>query len=408
MPRDNLSRNALIVWTAVGVVALTWVALIIADSVRVIWMPVALGAGIMFVLEPVVKVFQRVGMPRSWAVILSFAALLALVVAGIALVFPTLRDQSGELVTDLPNIYESFLEWLRDVGNRIGVDMDAILTDDFVSDWLKDPSNQETITNFLLGIGAGAGRFIRGVTDFILVVGLTPVLALYILIDLERFKKNSLELTPPRHREEASFIAGQVGTAVGSFVRGQMLVSAIVGVASSIGMWTIDLPFWLLVGILAGILNLIPFAGPIVGGALAAVVALLDGNVTQAIVAVLIFTAIQQVDNHVITPMVQRARVNLSPLVIVLALVIGGSLAGLVGVLIAVPFTAAVRIILGHFWRTRVLGQSWREASEGMIEFTEPPEKIAGIRRRHPDQSRLFDTQEIASLQPEPEEKPDT
>jgi predicted PurR-regulated permease PerM len=187
-----------------------------------------------------------------------------------------------------------------------------------------------------------------------------------------------------------------------------MLVSAIVGVASSIGMWMIDLPFWLLVGILAGILNLIPFAGPIVGGALAAVVALLDGNVTQAIVAVVIFTAIQQVDNHVITPMVQRARVSLSPLVIVLALVIGGSLAGLVGVLIAVPFTAAVRIILGHFWRTRVLGQSWREASEGMIEFTEPPDKIAGIRRRNPDQSRLFDTQEIASLQPEPEEKPDS
>jgi predicted PurR-regulated permease PerM len=404
VPRDRLSRNALIVWIAVGVVALTWVALMIADAVRVIWMPVALGAGIMFVLEPVVKVFERLRLPRFWAVILSFSALLALVVAGVALVLPALRDQSGELVADLPNIYEGFLDWLREMGNRFNVNVDAILTEDFITDWLDDPGNQETVTDFLLGIGAGAGRLIRGVTDFVLVVGLTPVLALYILIDLERFKKNSLELTPPRHREEASFIAGQVGTAVGSFVRGQMLVSAIVGVASSIGMWVIDLPFWLLVGILAGVLNLIPFAGPIVGGALAAIVALLHGNVTQAIVAVVIFTAIQQVDNHVITPMVQRARVSLSPLVIVLALVIGGSLAGLVGVLIAVPFTAAVRIVIGHFWRTRVLGQSWREASEGMIEITEPPERIAGIRRRNPDQTRLFDTQEMTSLQLEPED----
>ena len=404
MPRDNLSRYALIVWIAVGVVVLTWVALMIADSVRVIWMPVALGAGIMFVLEPVVKVFERLRMPRFWAVILAFTALLALVVAGIALVLPTLRDQSGELVADLPDIYEGFLDWLRETGDRFGVDVDAVFTEDFISDWLDDPANQETITNFLLGVGAGAGRLIRGVTDFILVVGLTPVLALYILIDLERFKKNSLELTPHRHREEASFIAGQVGTAVGSFVRGQMLVSAIVGVASSIGMWMIDLPFWLLIGILAGILNLIPFAGPIVGGALAAIVALLDGNVTQAIVAVVIFTAIQQVDNHIITPMVQRARVSLSPVVIVLALVIGGSLAGLVGVLIAVPVTAALRIVVGHFWRTRVLGQSWREASEGMIEFTEPPERIAGIRRRNPDQTRLFDTQEMTSLQVKPDD----
>lgn len=185
---------------------------------------------------------------------------------------------------------------------------------------------------------------------------------------------------------------------MGSFVRGQLLVAVIVGVASSIGMWIIDLPFWLLIGILAGFLNLIPFLGPIVGGALAALVALLNGDPTQAIVAIVIFTAIQQVDNHVITPLIQRARVNLSPLVIILALIVGGSIAGLLGVLVAVPLTAAARIVVGHFWRTRMLGESWREASEHMIEYTDPPERIAGIRRRsNPDQSRLFDTQEMAA-----------
>jgi predicted PurR-regulated permease PerM len=182
---------------------------------------------------------------------------------------------------------------------------------------------------------------------------------------------------------------------MGSFVRGQLLVSVIVGIASSLGMWLIDLPFWLIIGILAGFLNLIPFLGPVVGGALAAMVALLNGDLSQAIWAVLIFVAIQQVDNHVITPLVQRARVNLSPLVIVLALIIGGSVAGLLGVLVAVPMTAAIRIMVGHLWRTRVLGETWGEASRHMIEFTEPPDRIAGIRRRHPDQSRLFDTQEM-------------
>jgi len=99
---------------------------------------------------------------------------------------------------------------------------------------------------------------------------------------------------------------------------------------------------------------------------------------------------------------VQRARVNLSPLVIVLALVIGGSIAGLPGVLVAVPITAAFRIVAGHLWRTRMLGESWREASEHMIEITPPPERIAGIRRRATDQTRLFDTQEITALQDGP------
>jgi predicted PurR-regulated permease PerM len=163
-------------------------------------------------------------------------------------------------------------------------------------------------------------------------------------------------------------------------------------------MWLIDLPFWLLIGIIAGFLNLIPFLGPVVGGALAVLVALLNGNVTQAIWAVVIMVVIQQVDNHVITPLVQRARVNLSPLVIVLALIIGGTVAGLLGVLVAVPMTAAIRIIVGHLWRTRVLGETWGEASQAMIEYTEPPDRIAGIRRRQPNQTRLFDTQELPSL----------
>ena len=129
-----------------------------------------------------------------------------------------------------------------------------------------------------------------------------------------------------------------------------------------------------------------------------------NGDPWQALWAVLIMILVQQIDNHIITPVVQRTRVDLSPLVIVLALVIGGSLAGLLGVLVAVPVTAAIRILIGHLWRTRMLGQSWREASEAMIEVTEPPERFARISRKGPDQSRLFDTQEMAALDDSAEE----
>jgi len=229
-------------------------------------------------------------------------------------------------------------------------------------------------------------------------VGLAPVLAIYLLIDMKRFKRNSLELTPPAYRREVAYVSGEVATAMGSFVRGQLLVALIVGIASSIGMWAIDLPFWLLIGIVAGFLNLIPFLGPVVGGALAALVALLHGDVWQAVWAVAIMILVQQVDNHLITPMIQRARVNLSPLVIVLALIVGAALAGLLGVLVAIPATAAIRIVVGHLWRTRVLGQSWQEATDAMIEVTEPPERLVRISRKGTDQTRLFDTQEMEQL----------
>jgi predicted PurR-regulated permease PerM len=260
---------------------------------------------------------------------------------------------------------------------------------------LADPANQETIQQVVGNFGSLGGRLVRGVAEGLAVLVLAPLLALYMLIDLRRGKALAVELTPPRHREEAVYLAGAVATALGSFVRGQLLVAFIVGVASSIGLWLLGIPFWLIIGILAGILNLIPFAGPVVGGALAAVVALLDGSVGKALLAIVVFTLIQQVDNHVITPLVQRARVQLSPMIIVLALIVGGSLAGLLGVLVAVPLTAAVRIVVGHLWRTRMLGQSWDEASQRMIELTPPPDRIVGIRRRNvAGQQRLFDTAE--------------
>ncbi len=378
-----------------GLVALGWVFLIIGEAIRVIWLPLAFAAGLVFLLEPIVRVFDRLNLPRPVGAVLAFLVLLAIVVAVGALVWPTVQEQGAELIRQLPDIYVSLVDWWREAALALGLNIDEFLSQEAIEAWLRDPANQETIQNLLFGFGAGAGIVLRGVAETIAVIGLAPVLAIYLLIDLERFKRSSLELTPPRHRNEVAYVSGEVSTALGSFVRGQLMVAFIVGVASSFGMWIIDLPFWLLIGIVSGFLNLIPFVGPFVGGALAALVALLNGDPWQAVWAVLIMIGVQQVDNHLITPMIQRARVHLSPLVIVLALIIGGSLAGLLGVLVAIPATAAIRILIGHLWRTRVLGQSWEEASEAMIEVTEPPERLARIGRRPQSQTRLFDTQEM-------------
>ncbi|HEX6219733.1 MAG TPA: AI-2E family transporter [Acidimicrobiia bacterium] len=399
MPSDRLRQNAIIVWTLVGAVALVWVLLVIAEAVRVIWLPIAFAAGIVFLLEPAVKIFERLRLPRIVGSLLGMLVLLAVIVAVGALVWPTVQEQGTELIQQLPDLYVSVVDWLRDTAPNFGIDIEEFLSQQAIEEWLRDPANQETIQNLLFGFGAGAGIVLRGVAETIAVVALAPILAIYILMDLKRFQAQALELTPPNLRNEVAYVGGELGTAMGSFVRGQLLVALIVGAASSVGMWAIDLSFWLLIGIIAGFLNLIPFLGPVVGGALAALVALLNGNVWQAVWAVVIMIVVQQIDNHLITPMVQRARVNLSPLVIVLALIVGGSLAGLLGVLVAIPATAAIRIVVGHFWRTRVLGQSWEEAGEAMIEMTEPPERFARISRKSPEQSRLFDTQELSAVE---------
>jgi predicted PurR-regulated permease PerM len=346
------------------------------------------------ILDPIASAVQRAGIPRLIGTIFAFVVFAGFLVAIGFLAVPTVQEQAAEFGQRLPVLYDETIEFLRETSDDLGVDLGPVWTSDTISEWIGDPTNQETIQNLLGGFGSGAGRLIRGVAEMVAVVLLAPVLAFYLLLDLPRTKRMVIDLIPASVRNEFQHVSSRAGTAVAAFVRGQLLVALIVGAASSGALLLLDLPFWLIIGMAAGVLNLVPFVGPFVGGALAVVVALVEGEPSKALLAVLLFTAIQQVDNHIITPMVQRTRVLLSPLVIVLALIVGGSVAGLLGVLVAVPLVAVLRIVTGHLWRTRVLGESWEQALDSAIEVTARPE-LRRSRERKLQEERLFDTAEL-------------
>ncbi|VAW09008.1 hypothetical protein MNBD_ACTINO01-1799 [hydrothermal vent metagenome] len=159
-----------------------------------------------------------------------------------------------------------------------------------------------------------------------------------------------------------------------------------VGLMLSLGYRVIGLEFWLLIGLIGGLLNIVPFLGPWIGGILGVLVAISTGDVPTAVWAVVVAVAVQQIDNNFVSPTVLRATVRLHPAVTLGALVLGGAFAGIWGVIIAVPLTATVKILVGHWWRTRVLDQTWEEASEAMFEEAEP--------------SRLLRTGEVPVVEP--------
>ncbi len=395
---DRLRRIALIIWASVGGVVLAWGFLRVANEIRIIWLPLAFAVGLVIALDPIVRGLQRIAIPRVIGTLFAYVALAALVVAVGSLLVPAVQEQAEEFGGRVPALYDETVDWLRETGDRIGIDLGPVWTSDTITEWFNDPTNQEAIQSAIGNFGSGAGRLLVGVVEVAAVFLLAPVLAFYLLVDLPRTRRLALDLVPPRLRDEFSYVAGQVGAALSAFVRGQLLVALMVGTLSAIALRILDLPFWLIIGMAAGVLNLVPFVGPFFGATLAVIVALVEGEPTKAILAVVIFTGIQQIDNQIITPMIQRTRVRLSPVVIVLSLLVGGSLAGLLGVLIAVPTVTMLRIVVGHIWRTRVLGESWAEASEAMIEVSEYPERLRPMRRRGDNQQKLFDTAEIGTL----------
>ena len=396
---ERLRRLAYGIWSIVGFGVLLASLFWVASQVKIIWLPLAFAGGLVIILNPIVKALTRVAIPRVIATLFAFVVLGAFVTAIGFLVVPTIQTQSAEFGERLPDIYDDTLEFLQETGDNLGFDLGPVWTSDTIQEWIQDPNNQEAIQTILGGFGSGAGRLLAGVAEVVVVVFLAPILSFYLLVDLPRTRRLAYQLTPPRLRDEVSHVTQQLSTALAGFVRGQLLVSLFVGVLSSLVLLALDVPFWLIIGMATGFLNLIPLVGPFFGATLAASVSLLDGHFSTAIIVVVAFTIIQQLDNQVITPMIQRARVKLSPVIIVLALLMGGSLAGLLGVVIAVPTFAAVRIVAGHLWRTRVLGESWAEASEAMIEITDRPDRVIPTRRRaEPDDPRLFDTGQLSEL----------
>jgi predicted PurR-regulated permease PerM len=153
-------------------------------------------------------------------------------------------------------------------------------------------------------------------------------------------------------------VSRRLSHAIGGYFRGQLAVAIVVGTMASIGMLLIDLPFWLIVGMVAGLFNMIPLIGPWVGAVPGIVIALTTGGgLSQAVAVAVVMAVVQQIDNHFISPIVMQRAVKLHPAVVMLALLAGGTLGGFFGLLLAVPATAVLKIVVGHAWRHFVLGQ---------------------------------------------------
>ncbi len=383
---DLITRVGITAWSLVGVIVLLGALVWMARWFRVVLAPVVLAVALIYVLNPLVSRLAAWHLPRIVAAFLAFLVLTGVLVLLGFLVVPSVSDQARSLGTDFPQIYEDSTAEIEDLVAHFGFGDVDLWSYDRLQDFIHDPERQDQVLSAVWG---NIGAVTSGLFEAILVFFVAPVVAFYVLIDLPRVREEAVGLVPQRHRAEVIHVTRRLGGAVGGFLRGQILVALIVGVLTSSGFWLIGLKFWLIIGMTAGFLNIIPFVGPWAGGAMGVLVGLVTADLTTAIWAAVVALVVQQIDNNFVSPTVLRATVRLHPAVVILVLILGGATGGLWGVLLAVPLTAALKILAGHLWRTRVLGNSWEEAIESIIEESEPPEPLLSQIRhggtRHPD-----------------------
>jgi predicted PurR-regulated permease PerM len=343
---DRFVRIGIAAWAGIGIVVLGWLLLRMLGYASVLLPPLLIALVVVYLLNPVVTALERRGMPRVAGAAIVYLLFLAIVALAISFLMPVVTRQVVAVADDVPQYTRDAQAQIERLGRRFGQDWQIDLEAGRVQQWLTQSGNQQAVTRYVTGLRTFTSSLLHGLVLFIL----GPIMAFYLLVDLPRLRRGALAMIPPPRRDEFRNLFDRMGKAVGGFFRGQLLVALFVGVASSLALYLIHLPFWLLVGIVAGVFNLVPLVGPFIGGGLAVVIALLSGRPLTALWAAIALTVVQQIDNHLISPNVMSRTVQLHPVVVMLGLLLGATFGGLFGMLVVVPLIAVAKILFLFLW----------------------------------------------------------
>jgi predicted PurR-regulated permease PerM len=395
-PGERLRRVGIASWSIIGALIVGYLALQGLIRISVIFPPLVLALLIIYLVNPVISRLERRGVPRIAGVLVSYSVIVGgITLLVLALIGPISRqvedfsDQMPQFKRDLAQTVEDVTDGLNDrFGIRLNADQIECLlgADEAGIGDVTEAQCDEVTRDFRATVADQATRVteIGGtVLEVLLVFVLAPLLALYLLIDLPNLQRDLLNLVPESHRDEFADLGGKISGAVGGFFRGQLLVALIVFLMSAIGFRLIGLPFWLVIAAIAGITNLIPLVGPFIGGGVGLFIGIVSEGPGLGLKAALVALVVQQIDNHIISPNVMKRAVNLHPVTVMLSLLAGGGIAGFWGILLAVPAVAVVKLVAGHLWMTRVLGEEAspyaRIGGTGGAPPSVAPERTEGV-----------------------------
>jgi predicted PurR-regulated permease PerM len=278
-------------------------------------------------------------MKPRWAVLTATLAIVVLVALGLWLLGAPLSAQLDELRAQLPQSWQALRGWLQHtpLGPR-------------VLGWLQTLDQAAPPWAGIAGMAAGAAQALSA-------LALILLLGVYLALDARQYRDGVVRLVPPARRELVAETLDSTGEALTGWLLGQLVTMLMVGAAAAIGLALLGVPLALALGLIAGVLEFIPFFGAIVSGLLAVLVAFAEGP-TQALYVAIMFTAVQQIEGNVLVPLVQRWAVQVPPALTVAGVVVFGSLFGIPGIVFGTPLTVVTMVLVKHLYVEHTLERS--------------------------------------------------
>ncbi len=285
--------------------------------------------------------------PRAVVVVVLYALLLAMLAVSAALIVPPAILQIEDLVRNVPNFATPFQDWVVSLPERYPFLPAGVV--DGLPEQLRGGASQLTgfLSQALVVVRLVLG-FLGGALNFIFIL----FLALYLTSDADRVVRYFVGWLPLQRRAQAYDVAGRMGDKLGGWVRGQLMLSAIIGAITLAGLLAIGVPYAVLLALVAALGEAVPMVGPIFSAVPAVIVAFFQSPL-QGLLTLGFYIVVQQVENAVVVPKVMERAVALHPLAVMLALLIGGELYGVTGAILSVPVTAALSVVAAEIKRER-------------------------------------------------------
>ena len=314
-------------------VFIAWALWEVRDALLLIYISALIAIG----LSPLVnelerKRFLRQRVPRWAAILVIYVCIIGVLVAIAAMVIPAVVMQARDLAREFPRLLHQGQQWLIDHG---------VLTREISAaeavQQTAPSAAQDTlglVANAFLGVIGGVFGLITAL-----------VLAFYLLVDSSSLVLVFLRLFPRERRAQVNDACRRVTNKISAWLGGQLLLSGIIGSTAALGLFLMGVPFFWVLALIAAIGELIPIVGPILS-AVPAVIVALSVKPALALAVILFFIAQQQLENHLLVPKIMQRQVGISPVFVIIALLIGGSLLGVIGAILAVPTAAILQVLL--------------------------------------------------------------
>ncbi|MBN1778765.1 MAG: AI-2E family transporter [Candidatus Buchananbacteria bacterium] len=331
----------------IGIILALLFLWLVRDVVLVIFIAIIFAA----LIEPMVNNLERKKLPRSLSVILLYVAIILFLTLVVRLLIPPIAEQVNNLTVQFPKI------WQQATAN-----FDSIKNYSDQQGFLGNvQQGLQTLQKSLAGAAGSAYGFIvtvfRNVVNFFLIL----VITFYLVVQRDSLGKSLKIASPIKYHNYLDDLAIRIQQKIGAWARGQLILGLIIGILSFIGLIFLLPQYALVLAIVAGITELIPYLGPVLG-AIPAVFLGFTVSPGHGLAVLILYIIIQQLENNVVVPQVMRRQLGLNPIVIIIAMLIGTRLIGMVGLILAVPVVTALDVVFKDFFRKSEIAKIKNEA----------------------------------------------